>query len=102
MWSRTFLLLALSLAARAPQSGAVPTLYEGARLVTSDGTPPIESSAVLVENGRFARIGRKGQIALPRNGRRIDLSGKTLMPAMVDAHAHLGYMKDLSIGPENY
>ncbi len=95
-------LLTLGLAAQTRQGADVPTLYEGARLVNSDGTPTVETSAVLVVDGRFARIGRKGQIALPRNGRRVDLSGKTIMPAMVDAHAHLGYMKDLSIGPENY
>jgi len=70
--------------------------------VNSDGTPPIETSAILVENGSFVRIGRMGQIALPRGGRRVDLMGKTVMPALVDAHAHLGYMKDLSIGPDNY
>jgi imidazolonepropionase-like amidohydrolase len=78
------------------------TLFEGARLVNSDGSAPIESSAFLVVNDRIAQIGRKGAIALPRGGRRVDLAGKTVIPALVDAHAHLGYMKNLSIGPENY
>ena len=87
-------------AAQAPAPS--PTLYEGARLVNSGGVPIIDTSAFLVENGRFTRVGRKGDVPLPRGARRVDLSGKTVMPAMVDAHAHLGYMKDLSIGPENY
>jgi imidazolonepropionase-like amidohydrolase len=95
-------LLTIGLAAQSPQPAGGPVLFEGARLVNSDGTSPIESSAILVENGSFVRIGRRGQVALPRGGRRVDLSGKTVMPAMVDAHAHLGYMKGLSIGPENY
>ena len=86
---------------RAQQSSGV-VLYEGARLVNSDGSAPIDNAAFTVENGRFARVGRRGEIALPSGGRRVDLAGKTVIPALVDAHAHLGYMKDLTIGPENY
>jgi imidazolonepropionase-like amidohydrolase len=87
-------------AAQAPES--IATLYEGARLVNSDGSAPIDDSAVLVESGRFVRLGRRGEVALPRGGRRVDLKGKFVIPALVDAHAHLGYMKDLTIGPQNY
>ena len=32
----------------------------------------------------------------------MDLTGKTVIPALVDAHSHIGYMKDLTSGPENY
>jgi imidazolonepropionase-like amidohydrolase len=78
------------------------TLYEGARLVNSDGSAPLDNSAFVVENGRFTRIGRRGEVPMPAGGRRVDLAGKTVIPALVDAHAHLGYMKDLTIGPENY
>src|SRR5205823_3029922 len=36
-------------------------------------------------------VGRKGEIALPAGGTRIDLTGKTVMPTLVDLHGHLGY-----------
>jgi imidazolonepropionase-like amidohydrolase len=87
--------------AQSPVANAA-TLYEGARLVNSDGRAPIENSAFSVENGRFTRVGRKGDVPLPRGARRVDLAGKTVIPALIDAHAHLGYMKDLTIGPQNY
>jgi imidazolonepropionase-like amidohydrolase len=86
--------------AQQPSSGI--TLYEGARLVNSDGAAPIDNSAFIVDNGRFARVGRRGEVPLPSGARRVDLTGKTVIPALIDAHAHLGYMKDLTIGPENY
>ena len=77
-------------------------LYEGARLITGDGGAPIERAAFLVENGRFIRVGRQGDVLAPAGAARVDLTGKTVMPALIDAHSHIGYMKDLTSGPQNY
>ena len=71
-----------------------PTVYEGARLISGDGGAPIENSAMLVENGRFTRVGRKGELQLPAGAAHIDLSGKTVMPAKVDLHGHFGFQHD--------
>ncbi|MBZ5632570.1 MAG: amidohydrolase family protein [Acidobacteriia bacterium] len=76
------------------QLKAQATLFEGARLITGDGSAPIENSAFLVENTQFARVGRRGQIQLPAGGVRVDLTGKTVMPAKVDLHGHFGYQHD--------
>jgi imidazolonepropionase-like amidohydrolase len=73
----------------APAGRAV--LYEGARLIAGDGRAPIEGSAFLVENGRFTRVGRKGEIQLPAGGARVDLTGKTVIPGLIDIHNHLGW-----------
>jgi imidazolonepropionase-like amidohydrolase len=69
-------------------------LFEGARLITGDGTAPIENSAFLIENTQFTRVGRRGQIPLPAGALRVDLTGKTVMPAKVDLHGHFGYQHD--------
>jgi imidazolonepropionase-like amidohydrolase len=73
------------------QSRAV--LYEGARLIAGDGSQAIESSAFVVESGRITSVGSKGTVALPPGGERVDLTGKTVMPALINVHAHLGYEK---------
>ena len=73
-------------------SGAV-TLFEGARLISGEAGGVLESSAFIVENDRILRVGRKGELALPRGAVRVDLTGKTVMPALVELHAHLGYFK---------
>ena len=55
------------------------TLFEGARLITGDGSAPIESSAFIVQNNRFTRVGRRGEIQAPAGATRVDLTGKTVM-----------------------
>src|SRR5262245_43268731 len=73
------------------QAPGAATLYEGARLIVGDGNA-IESSAFLVENNQFSRVGRKGEIQAPAGASRVDLTGKTVMPGIVDAHGHLGFL----------
>ena len=76
------------------QRPAAATVYEGARLIVGDGSAPISDSAFLVEDGKFAAVGRKGQLKAPAGAARVDLSGKTVMPAIVDAHKHLAVTRD--------
>jgi imidazolonepropionase-like amidohydrolase len=83
---------AATLSAQARQTSGV-VLFEGARLITGDGSAPIEDSAFIIDNDRFQRIGRRGEVEAPTGALRVDLSGKTVMPALVEMHAHLGYWR---------
>src|SRR6267378_6546356 len=67
------------------------TVFEGARLITGEGSAPIEDSAFLVENTRFTRVGRRGEVQVPAGAPRVDLSGKTVMPTLSDLHGHFGF-----------
>src|SRR4029453_2472276 len=69
-------------------------VYEGALLITGDGTAPIENSAFLVENDTFTRVGRKGEIQVPAGAAHVDLTGKFVMPTKVDLHGHIGFQHD--------
>jgi imidazolonepropionase-like amidohydrolase len=75
------------------RDGVAATIYEGARLIIGDTSPPIEVGAFVVQAGRFAAVGRKGAVSIPPGAAHVDLTGKTVMPAMVNAHAHFGYEK---------
>ncbi len=89
----------------APQSPEVSaTLFEGARLITGDGSAPIENSAFLIENAKITAVGRKGDVAAPAGAARVDLTGKTVMPALVDTHTHLGWaiIKTGRMGADTY
>ena len=79
-----------------------PVLYEGARLIIGDASAPIESGAFLVQDGRIRAVGRSGAVAAPAGATRVDLTGKTVMPAMINAHVHIGYEGFTSWGAENY
>src|ERR1041385_5034988 len=75
-----------------PQAGGQRiTLYEGARLIVGNGAPAIEDSAFLVTGGQFTRVARRGEIPLPAGATRVDLTGKTVMPTLVDMHGHFGF-----------
>ena len=84
----------------APVSSAV--LFEGARLIPGDERAPIENAAFVVEGGAFTRVGRAGEVEAPAGAARVSLAGKTVMPALVNAHGHLGYRKGASFQVDNY
>src|SRR5947209_9811114 len=88
------LLLVASSTEVATQAGSATgvTVFEGARLITADGNAPIENSAFIVDNDTFTTVGRKGGVQVPAGAARVDLTGKTVMPAIVDAHGHLGFL----------
>ena len=64
--------------------------FTGARVVTmadkSGGI--IDNGVVLVENDRIKAVGRAGELAIPAGVKTVDVTGKTIIPGLVDAHAH--------------
>ena len=85
-------------------ASSVATAFEGARLITGDGTAPIENSIFIVENDQFTGVGRRGELQVPAGAARVDLTGKTVMPAKVDVHGHLGFenVVDGTTSKENF
>src|SRR5579862_29968 len=96
--------LVLSACTQPQTTAPTATLFEGARLITGDGSAPIENSAFLIEKNSISRVGKKGEVDLPAGGLRVDLSGKTVMPALIDDHTHLGWaiIKTGQIGKDTY
>ncbi len=65
------------------------TVFEGARLITGDGSAPIENAAFVVEGSRFTQVGRAGQIKAPAGAALVNLAGKTVIPGLIDTHTHM-------------
>lgn len=74
-----------------------PVIYRGARLIRGDGSPVIEDSVFIVEDGRFTAVGVRGGVAMPSGVRQVDLAGLTVMPAMIDGHVHLNNSREAVI-----
>src|SRR5258705_10326557 len=91
-WLAIILLAATALPSRAAAQAQAITVFEGARLITGDGGTPIEDSAFVVEGNRITQVGRKGAVTVPAGAPRVDLPGKTVMPGIVDAHGHPGFL----------
>lgn len=71
--------------------------YTGARVIVGDGSRPIENAVMLVDGTRFAAVGRASEVEIPAGVARVDLSGRTIMPAMIDGHVHMSRERDALI-----
>jgi imidazolonepropionase-like amidohydrolase len=95
-------LLALLVALTARPAAGETILFEGARIIPGDSSPAIEDGALLVQDNAVWRVGRKGEIAPPDGAKRIDVTGKTIMPALVSTHVHPGFQRGLSYSAQNF
>lgn len=82
----TVMVAALAAAALAQD---VPTAFTNARILTIAGDP-IERGTLIVQKGKIVAVGPSGSVSLPNDAKQIDLSGRTLMPGLVDTHNHIG------------
>ena len=83
------------------QSSLENVLLEHLRVIVGDGEVLTDAS-VLLSGDTIVAVGQENTIEVPAITTRFDLSGKTLMPALIDAHAHLGYEGFSSWGAQNY
>ena len=75
-------------------------LFQNARIVIGDGGM-IENGSLFIENGIITQV--SNQTITPQEGAIVvDASGKTIIPALIDGHSHLGYQGRSSWGAQNY
>lgn len=60
----------------------------GGRIITMNGDQVIENGTILVKGNRILAVGQADDVTIPSNAHRVDVKGKTLMPGIVDVHAH--------------
>ena len=90
---RRLLVILLLVGGAAASSGQTPavTVFEGARVIVGDGSV-IDTATVVVQGDRVTQVGRS--ITAPAGATRVDLKGKTLMPAIIDTHVHTSQTRD--------
>ena len=105
---RFSVLVALSLtvaSCAAPESepvGPTPglTAFTGARLIIGTGDTVIENGTLLVRDGRIEAAG--DAVDVPADTRQVDVSGKTIIPGLVNAHGHVNDVRGLESDPSFY
>ena len=90
--------LPLVSACSAPETEQAPALtnvmvFEGARVLVGDGGV-IENATLIVDDDRLVAVGRSDEVEVPAGAARVDLSGRTVMPAIIDTHVHLRETRD--------
>lgn len=81
--------LALAGLAVAASGGAEVLAFSRARIHPVVG-PPIDDGVLLVRDGAILAVGPASAVAIPEGARRFDLSGKIVIPGLVDTHSHIG------------
>ncbi|MCH9687497.1 MAG: amidohydrolase family protein [Deltaproteobacteria bacterium] len=62
----------------------------GGRVVTMRGDEVFERGTVVVDGNRIMAVGKDGEVKIPADATRLDVAGKTIIPGIVDVHAHGG------------
>jgi imidazolonepropionase-like amidohydrolase len=69
------------------------TVFEGARVIVGDGRV-IENASIVVNAGKIAQVGRAADVKAPAGATRVSLTGKTVMPTIVDTHVHTSQTRE--------
>ena len=105
---RVSLVLALCLilgACATPEPESVePTLgliaFTGARLILGDSNTVIENGTLIVRDGRIEASG--DSVTFPVDAQLVDVSGKTIIPGLINAHGHVNNVRGLEADPAFY
>jgi imidazolonepropionase-like amidohydrolase len=79
----------LSTAGDVPPQPEKPIAFRGARIHTVSG-PVIDGGVLLIQNGKIVAIGGQDEVAIPEGTTVHDVTGKTIIPGLVDSHSHIG------------
>jgi imidazolonepropionase-like amidohydrolase len=88
----------LSAAAPSPDDAPVPNLVQawvGARIIDGTGKPAIENATLVIRNGHIEAVGKR--VKIPAGAERIDATGKTIIPGLINAHGHLNTETQLGV-----
>jgi imidazolonepropionase-like amidohydrolase len=83
----TLLTIVVALAAGIISAQSKVTVLEGARVIVGDGKT-IDNATIVVQGDRFTQVGPAASVKVPAGATRVSVTGKTVMPAIVDAHVH--------------
>jgi len=79
-----------------PPDGSVA--FVGATLFDGTGGDAVDNAVLIVRDGRIVAVGAADTVEIPRGADRIDVSGKTIVPGLINTHAHVSAVKGLEGG----
>lgn len=88
----------LSIASCGTNHGETTTAFVGARIIDGTGAAPIENGVMVVRAGRIEAVGTAEFVAIPEGAKRIDVSGRTIIPGLINTHGHVGDVLGLEGG----
>ena len=87
---------ALFAAAMAAPASAETTILSNVTVIDGTGKPAAPNSGIVMTDGKITWVGPMAQLKAPKGATTRDLSGKYVMPGIIDSHVHVGMMKDVT------
>lgn len=69
-----------------------PRVLVGGTLIDGTGAPPINDSIVVINDEYIVAVGKRDEIPIPEGSEVYDITGKTIMPGLIDSHCHFLWM----------
>jgi len=69
-----------------------PRVLVGGTLIDGTGAPPIKDSIVILNDEYIVEVGKRGEVEIPAGAEVYDITGKTIMPGLIDSHCHFLWM----------
>jgi imidazolonepropionase-like amidohydrolase len=85
----------LTAAQNSPSASPSVQAWVGARVIDGTGRPAIENATLLVRDGRIAAVGKR--VKIPAGAQRIDATGRTIIPGLINAHGHVNDPAQLGV-----
>ena len=73
------------------------TALTNARVIDGTGGAPLEQATVIISNGTIEAVGVASAVTIPEGATVVDMTGKTIMPGMINAHGHVQKGHDASV-----
>ncbi len=81
-------------ASDAQASGGAAIALTGARVIDGTGAAPIEEATLVISDGLVQAVGPAASVQIPEGPTRVDVSGKTITPGLINAHAHVSFRSE--------
>ena len=87
---------AIALLALCAPAAAETTVLNNVTVIDGTGAAAAPASAIVMTDGKIAWVGPSAQLKAPKGADIKDMSGKFVMPGIIDSHVHIGLMHDVT------
>jgi len=87
-----------SCATQEPVAESPYTAFVGATIIDGSGNRPIADGVLLLQNHKISAVGTREEVTLPEHAEVVDVTGKTIIPGLINGHGHVGQAKGIEGG----
>ena len=82
-------IFAVSVPSAARRAQPRTLMLDNVRIIDGNGAPPIDHGRIVIQDDRIAQVGLRDTVAAPAGARTMDLTGRTIVPGLIDLHFHI-------------